>query len=273
MPIVTVAGVIGNVAAIFNFGKSKQTQKNFYTFMFYLAIFDLMYLVVAILLFILPHLTSSYVNNGTMYYIAPWAIPFGQISMTGSIYFTAAVTIERYLTVCHPFYMVKRKLSALPISVGITIFAISYNLPKFFEMSTEHSLCYYNQTFIQDVQMIAITSKKCEMSFYTEKHWHYNDYEYSHDPAPNVEIDNKNSFMVLHRYDIKESNLRFNIFYVQAYLIYSNLFVNGVIPFTVVIILNILIVLNLQDADFMPSPERLNLRKYFLLIYHLFCND
>ena len=108
MLVVCVAGLMGNVAAILVFGKSKKTQKNFYTFMFYLAVFDLIYVIMALWLFVLPQftITSPFMKDGMWYYIVPFAIPIGQISMTGSVYFTAAITIERYLTVCKPFYMV-----------------------------------------------------------------------------------------------------------------------------------------------------------------------
>ncbi len=57
-----------------------------------------------------------------------------QIGLTGGIYFTVAVTIERYLTVCQPFYHVSHKWSPcryiLPI-LGVTLL---YNAPKFFEL-------------------------------------------------------------------------------------------------------------------------------------------
>ena len=103
MSIVCAAGLIGNIAAIFDFSKSRKFQKNFYTFMLYLQLFDLVYIIVSVLIFVMPKISISYRLDGPWHYIVPWAIPFGQISLTGSVYFTMIITIERYLTVCKPF--------------------------------------------------------------------------------------------------------------------------------------------------------------------------
>ncbi len=45
-----------------------------------------------------------------------------------------AVTVERYFTVCHPFYRVSHSWSAKMYIVPIVSFAVVYNIPKFFEL-------------------------------------------------------------------------------------------------------------------------------------------
>ena len=56
-------------------------------------------------------------------------------ALSASIYFTVAVTIERYIAVCHPFKA--RSLltykRAVNVSFGIVIFAILYNAPRWWE--------------------------------------------------------------------------------------------------------------------------------------------
>ena len=264
MLIVCIAGLIGNAAAIIVFGKQKQTQKNFYAFMFYLAVFDLIYLIVALLLFVIPQLTTSNIRDGPWNYIVPFAVPIGQISMTGSEYFTAVITIERYLTVCHPFYMVSRNLSARPISLVIVIFAILYNLPKFFEISTAHTLCYYNQTYTQDIRVVTFTSISCEYLYYNQKRWRTFPFELVPDEEPMWNYDYSNTSMLIHTYGIEASDLRFNSVYFQAYTIYSNFFINGMIPFLLIIALNVLIVCELQKTDLASSPETVRERKYLM---------
>ena len=211
--------------------------------------------------------TSSYIIDGPWYYIVPFAVPIGQISMTGSVYFTTVITIERYLTVCHPFYMVSRSLSARPISVGIIIFAILYNLPKFFEMSTVHNVCYYNQSYTQETRMVTFNSEICEYQFYSQKQWRTFPFELASNDDSDTYHDFSNSSMSLHTYGIEASDLRFNSVYVQAYTVYSNLFINAVIPFFLVIIFNVLIVVELKKTDLTSSPEVSRQRKYQNLLF------
>ena len=80
-------------------------------------------------------------------------LPLAHIALTGSIYSTLALTLERYTTVCHPFFKVlyskhfsktdwiqysmfqftftvPARLYLLPIF----ILTVTYNIPKFFEL-------------------------------------------------------------------------------------------------------------------------------------------
>ena len=46
----------------------------------------------------------NYRQSAFYNYILPWTLPLAQVSITGSIYFTMAITVERYVCVCWPFY-------------------------------------------------------------------------------------------------------------------------------------------------------------------------
>lgn len=254
MLIVCIAGLCGNVAAIIVFSKPYRLQKNFYTFMFYLAIFDLMYTIVAIFVFIPPQLSNYYKHNGPWHYVVPWAIPIGQVSMTGSVYFTMVITLERYLTVCHPFYMFSRNWSSRPIVIGIIIFAIAYNIPKFLETSTVYELCCFNQTYTEDVRTMTYSSEACEVHYQMMQKNIGTDINTNHTIVEDDIVEDET--ISFYKYTIQPSEMRLNSLYVQVYAVYLNFFVNGVGPFALLIILNISILRELQKTELVLSPTR-----------------
>jgi hypothetical protein len=70
-------------------------------------------------------------------YILPIVYPIAMMAQTGSAYMTLCVTFERYLVVCWP--LKARHLCTLgraKLAVVIfAIFAVGYNVPRFFEMT------------------------------------------------------------------------------------------------------------------------------------------
>ena len=64
--------------------------------MIFLAIWDLSFLVIAICFFALPELSRDYFNNFYLLMV-PYGLPIGQILLTGSIYSTLALTVERWV--------------------------------------------------------------------------------------------------------------------------------------------------------------------------------
>ena len=254
MLAVCAAGFIGNVAAILNFGKSRTCQKNFYTFMLYLALCDLIYIIVSILLFVLPNLSNDYKLNGPWHYVVPWAIPFGQISLTGSVYFTMVITIERYLTVCQPFYMVSRKWRAEPTVAGVILFAIAYNTPKFFEFSTSYELCSLNRNLSESICTLTINSQSCEKYLRAKKLFKELNYSFCVNFTSKGDVKNPTNLSNNHtissfKYSAPASEMRLNSFYVQLYATNLTFVINGIIPFAVIITLNILILKELLKFE------------------------
>ena len=264
MAVVCVLGLFGNIAAIVAFSQPQRRQRNFYIFMLHLAIFDLLYILVAILVFILPQLSLYYKTKGPLHYVVPWAIPVGQVSMSGSVLFTTVITIERYLTVCHPFYMFSRDWSSKWTSMGIIIFAILYNIPKFFETSTSFEECHFDQSNQNNVMTLSYSSVSCQMDYYNynsplEQYFLGAEKESnSTDPSITNEsiISNNDTGLQWYRYEVVPSTMRLNSVYVQVYAVYLNLLVNGIFPFALVITLNILILRELQKLGNDSSPSR-----------------
>ena len=140
--IVGLIGIIGNVLLIKMFLKI-EAKLNFHLLMITLAIYDTLYITLCALVFSIPELFQDYSNNGTHLYIVPIAIPIIQVALTGSVYCTIAISLERYLTVCHPFYLASKRWSAKRYIIPIMVFSLVYNAPRFLEMRTKCSLSNY----------------------------------------------------------------------------------------------------------------------------------
>lgn len=72
------------------------------------------------------------------YYIAI-VYPMALISQTGSVWTTCLITAERYFAVCHPIKMrtIMTQSKAIWAVCLVSISAIIYNIPRFYEVKTE----------------------------------------------------------------------------------------------------------------------------------------
>ena len=134
MIIVGVFGLIGNTLSIIMFSRLKKKQLKFHRLMILLGIFDTAYILLNIMVFVVPGISEEYKKQGYHYLFAPTVLPMNQIALTGSVYCTIAISIERYLTVCHPFYTASKNWSAKRYIFPIVLFSVIYNLPRFFEL-------------------------------------------------------------------------------------------------------------------------------------------
>jgi len=188
-------GIIGNISLICWFGRK---TKNFHHLMLVLAIYDILYIFINIIIFGLPNIFAS-VEEGSIYKNAvPILLPIAQIGLTGSIYLTVAITIERYFTVCHPYFMFSKSWPSVVYILPIVVFSVLYNLPKFLELqvNSSHQAADFN-----------ITNNDTQLSLPT---------------------DEENIF-VLEK--IEPTQLRLNPTYIKVYLIYMNFIIHGIIPF------------------------------------------
>ena len=134
LTVIGAIGVVGNMSGIFHFIKLERPLK-FHWLMATLFIFQTVFIVTAFIIFALPTLDDEY-KSFTHMLVGPKILPFLQIAMTGSLYCQVAFTIERYLVVCHPFYIVSKEWSVWRYILPLVAFSIVYNIPKFFELDT-----------------------------------------------------------------------------------------------------------------------------------------
>lgn len=90
-------------------------------------------------------LYKGFEESGAHAIFLPKALPVAQIALTGSIYSTLSISIERYLIVCHPFYTVSHNWSAKRYIIPILVWSLLYNSPKFFELYTT-----YDESMIEE---------------------------------------------------------------------------------------------------------------------------
>jgi len=144
--LISVGGMFGNSVMITKFFLLKNEDKlNFHRIMILLSMYDNVLILMSLLLFVAPTLSELY-KFGVFNYIAPVALPIGEIAITGSIYSTIAITVERFLVVCCPFYAVSHRWSAKRYILPIVIFSLVYNIPIFFEIKTGVLNCTQPQT-------------------------------------------------------------------------------------------------------------------------------
>ena len=174
--------------------------------------------------------------DGPWYILVPWAIPVIQISLTGSIYCTMAITLERYLVVCRPFYRISREWSPQTFIVPIVLISIFYNLPQFFEIQT----CEYQIVYDRN-----LTNGSCVMSKYCPG----NIFQVGHKMSAIKDISFDENMTKLpddfHELYIDYTSLSKHNGYV-AYKTISNFLINAAIPFALILICNAKIVRGLK---------------------------
>ena len=189
--------------------------------MMMLATFDSFFILLVFLNLSLPSMAPQYEKSAFYNYMIPILLPLNQIAMTGSIYSKVAITIERYLIVCHPFYVMSHRWKAKLYILPIITFSVVYNLPKFFEIQTT---------------VTGSTSKLVDEGDNTTMN----------ELQDNKESNNS-TMEEEYTYGIKPTLLRQNFDYILMYMIWTNFVLMGVIPFTLLIALSALTLKGLKE--------------------------
>ena len=95
-------------------------------------------------------------------YITPLVVyPIGMIAQTGSVGCTICVTIERYVAVCLPLkarFLCTYGRAKIYV-ICISIFAILYNIPRFFEVTSQTYYIKDTEDNITSVRKVFSTRK------------------------------------------------------------------------------------------------------------------
>jgi len=135
--IVGLLGLIGNVTSIIVlFRKDMELKRDFMHILVTLICFDILCIVFNLMIFGFPRLWESY-EQKVWPYIIPTVLPLAQIALTGSIYSTLALAIERYISVCHPHYVGYQNCGIMSIA-GLILFSVLFNTGRFLEFETQY---------------------------------------------------------------------------------------------------------------------------------------
>jgi len=97
--VVGSAGFVGNLLALIVLSRP-QLQDVFHRLLFALACFDIFFIVFGGISYTFR---AFLVSTDSYTYIFPYLVhPMSHISMAGTIFMTLAISIERYLGLCHP---------------------------------------------------------------------------------------------------------------------------------------------------------------------------
>ena len=231
--IVGTIGVFGNCALTIMFLKLKKKQLKFHRIMILLSCFDTIYILLSVVLFAIPGISEEYRN---LYhpYVVSIAIPTIQVALTGSVYCTTAISIERYLIVCRPFWTVSNNWSSKRYIIPILIISCVYNVPRFFELTTGVT-CKLDQNILVNDTCNNKTIDDNPGNG-TSDHTLTFPTEILHDKANFEEaIENATRSCEQMIYHIKVTEMRQNKYYYSFYTIGLNFLFMGLVPFLVLV--------------------------------------
>ena len=219
-----IFGILGNLVAIPYFGRRIPRQQTFYMLLTCLSICDLIVVINGLLLYGLPKVSEYYAIK-TYMPIAPFAFPTFEIGCTGGIYFTMAISIERYFVVCRPFWYLAKSVSSNVYTIPIFCFAVIYNIPKFFEITTVKEL-----VTLTNISSINLTQSNRSYSILEE--------------SENKESEN-NTANATWEYVFEPTELRKNTAYYGVYHIGCEMVFQFIVPLVLLFIANFSILMEL----------------------------
>ena len=175
-------------------------------------------------------------------FISIFSYGLAHIGRVGSVVLTLSISIERYCSVCHSTctFRAKSLLIILPVA-----FAIIYNIPKFFELTSE---TVYNEICENEAFTHKNTSVHGELSLstqydVTEASTIGDQVNVSYQKEMNLAANCVNESTI----DIGVTDLRRNPLYVFIYLFWSKFLLVEIFPYILMIVTTIFILRKIQE--------------------------
>ncbi|VDN58898.1 unnamed protein product [Dracunculus medinensis] len=145
LPSISVFGVLANILNIYVYSRKRmQTSANNY--LLFLACSDFLVILTGLFIFWLDSARSYIPSLAHVPYMTVYALPFGYMAQTCSIYFTVAAAIDCYVQVSweeiRDNYCTVKK--AMEINICITLCSIIYNSLRFPQFNLRK--CFHDAT-------------------------------------------------------------------------------------------------------------------------------
>jgi hypothetical protein len=126
--LVGIVGLVGNVISLLMLCRKNFHRNVFYNLLIMLTLFDITFIIS---LGISAGYESMACRDNYIHAIGSITYPVSNIGLSGSIYTTVAVSIERYLRLRHP--RLKYSGTSWVYITSVVVITVLYNLPRFFE--------------------------------------------------------------------------------------------------------------------------------------------
>ena len=151
MGLLIILGLIGNVVSFIVLWKDSGNTATVFLLRS-MAVADSLVLIAAVPLYVLSNI-GPYTGYFTVYSNAypnmlPYLWPSYLIPVTGTIMLTVLVSLNRYFCVCKPFSSAKicSKENAHRHVIYVALFAVAYNIPRFFEYHQVEACIAFNKS-------------------------------------------------------------------------------------------------------------------------------
>jgi len=251
MFLVALIGVFLNISSVFYFSQLRH-QRAFHRLLLTLALMDTLHLIASAFTFSVANLSYDYASHA-WHYIVPYSLPIAQSSMTGSVYLTISLTVERYFSVVKPFYQMRNRWlrSSMCLAFPGIIFSLLFTLPNYFMLKTVFiedpvlKTIPMNETFLFDLDLDEIDNSVTNITTIS---------------GP-IQLLVKDSvpFQVIGFASvpaIQFADFRSNGTYITIYVMWLHLIFNTIIPFIILLALNIAIYKRLVSL-----PQNISIRR------------
>jgi len=234
--VIGLIGIIGNICAVLVLARPK-LKDCFHQLLIALAFFDTLYIICGGINYtfrafeeVVPF-DSAYAYKITYPHLI---LPFLNVGLCGTIFMTVAISIERFLGICHPLHYPPHTRKSWFYILPVLVISLLVNIPKFLEAEI-----YWED----DINAIEILRDE------------------------NVTVIDIPKYIPNYR----PTELRMDETYIESYIMYFRIFFIAVIPLLLIILLNLRILYDIGTSKIQRFGSKRRWRRELNLFLILLC--